>query len=154
MAIYEIYANNNREQTRFVRDKGAFLALVFPVIWLAWNRLWFALVVYLCFAGFFLAIGNTSWAVIAGIFSFLPGLYLFLEGPVLLAQKHQRDGLQLVDVIDADSFAAAELKWFSKPASQNSPKFVTDPTIGPGVATPLISKSVTDRPEFGLFAEE
>lgn len=151
MAIYEIYALNNPELTRFVRDKGSLIALVLPAVWLAWNRLWFGLAIYLCIAFFFFAMGNTQWAVIAGAFSFIPGLYLFLEGPNLLAAKHQRSGLNLMGVMEADSFESAELKWFSQieaHSTADAAPMLKHQSFNP---TP---RSVTDQAEFGLFAEE
>ena len=151
MAIYEIYASNNPELTRFVRDKNSIIALIFPAIWLAWNRLWFGLAIYLTIAFFFFAISTTSWAVIAGAFSFIPGLYLFLEGSNLLASKHQGSGLNFKGVIEADSFESAELKWFSKPENCEVAEVAQ-------VQVPLAhvpaQKSVSEKADFGLFAEE
>jgi len=159
MAIYEIYASGDPEQARFVRDRGAIIALVFPAAWLAWHRLWYALAIYLCVAFFFFAISPTQWATIATLFSFVPGLYLFLEGPNLLAAKYRSAGLHFVDVVEAESLETAELKWFIKqpvsaltriqPVSGLSGHPLIRPPSGPGIVGPG-----GDRPDFGLFAEE
>ena len=153
MAIYEIYASGGPGQVRFVRDRGNVIALVFPAVWLAWHRLWYALAIYLCVAFFFFALGSTHWASITALFSFIPGLYLFLEGPNLLAMKCRKAGYQFIDVMEADSLEAAELKWFVKhpvsAAAGNKPESGVS-----GNVPPLRSPSGVDRPDFGLFAEE
>lgn len=152
MAIYEIYASGDPGQVRFVRDRGTVIALVFPAVWLAWHRLWYALVIYLCVAFLFFALGSTHWASIAALFSFIPGLYLFLEGPNLLAAKYRNAGFHFVDVVEADSLESAELTWFLKHPVSASAKDKPVPA-SPG-QTPIRSPSGVDRPDFGLFAEE
>jgi hypothetical protein len=154
MAIFEVYASNNPELTRFVKDKGSIIALILPAFWLAWNRLWFALIIYLCVAFFFFAIGNTQWAMIVSVFSFIPGLYLFLEGPCLLAAKFERSGLKLAGVIEAGDMDSAELKWFAKTNIDERPA-IAEAEKG-RVSKPFhpVLRPVTDKAEFGLFAED
>ena len=152
MAIYEIYASGDPQEVRLVRDRGAFIALVLPAVWLAWHRLWYPLAIYLCIAFFFFAAGTTHWASIAALFSFIPGLYLFLEGPNLLAAKCRNAGFQFVDVVDADNLEAAELKWFLKHPVSALP--VSRPHSAVSGLAPLRLPAGVDRPDFGLFAEE
>ncbi|MFZ1814851.1 MAG: DUF2628 domain-containing protein [Rhizobiaceae bacterium] len=97
---------------RFVRDGASLLALVFPLVWLVWNRLWFALACYLIVVA---ALG--SWSILANdpsatILSALPGLYFWLEGNNLIAEKLERQGWEQVAIVDASSLVEAEIRYF------------------------------------------
>lgn len=164
MTIYEAYLSPGTQQesaeggllhpdrldhVRLLPDKKSVFALVFPALWLVWNRLWFELIVYMIFVTAIAVLGTTSFAQLAGIISIVPGLYLLLEGNRLIAAKMERAGWQLADVIDAENLESAEMRFFSKRgASANKPQISNKPLL------PQPSKLPNDRPDFGLFSED
>jgi len=159
MAIFEVYAdersdNETRaEGVRFLKDRVSIFALIVPLIWLLWHRLWLALAAYLVFSAAIAGLGATSYASAVIALSFLPGVYLLLEGHNLIADKWEAQGYQLVDLVEADSVENAELRWLAR---QEISAVGTRPTITP---EPAASRKVwppikDDRPEFGLFSED
>lgn len=152
MAIYEIYEPvmpgspaQRAQATVFVRDGSYFWALILPFFWLAWHRLWLGLAAYLVFAALLsLAIryGHDSF----GILSFLPGLYLFLEGSRLIAAAARRRGLAFAGVVEGGNSEEAERRWFQ--ARIAHPKVARPPAANP----PAIDTGNPGTPEFGIFS--
>jgi hypothetical protein len=104
-------------QTVFIRDAFAPFAIVLPVVWLLWHKLWIeagaALIVMLA------ATAALEWlglVQLAGFAAFLIGLYVALEGSALKIFAARRRGFAEKAVIDAASMADAEEHYFlSKP---------------------------------------
>ncbi len=92
-----------------------------PIAWLVWNRLWYAVAVYALFTLFVFTLGQTGWAASTAAISFLPGLYLFLEGRNLIAGKLRRSGWVLNDVFEAGNLAYEELKFFRRLEEASDP---------------------------------
>ncbi|MGB7335834.1 MAG: DUF2628 domain-containing protein [Salaquimonas sp.] len=156
MAIFEIYQNGNGSQVEFERDKTPIWALIVPAIWLFYHRLWYVLGVYLIISIAIASLANTQWSVVAGILSFIPGIYVFLEGQNFLASKLERAGLMLVDLVEADNLENAELKWFSRqtetmPLNRENSTELQSP---PKTVWPKTNSKPDDNPEFGLFATD
>lgn len=97
------------QSTRFIRDGFSVLAFVFPVFWLAFNRLWLPAALALVLQ------------IVAGQLTQMPGLLLAglalgasvnlltaLEGRNLLANTLQLKGWKLDGVVSADSLDMAE----------------------------------------------
>ncbi len=139
---------------RFLGDRVSLLALVFPAIWLVWHRLWWAFAAYLIFAFAIAGLGMTDFAAAMAALSFLPGIYVFLEGANLIADKWQRSGYVLAGLVEADALEDAELRWFfaNGPGARpmQNPFVARANLAGRGTAP----QSAQDRPEFGLFAED
>lgn len=159
MAVFEIYTKSDEQglkteqdrQVHLVKTSASLVALILPLIWLLWHRLWFYFAIFVLFNILIFGLGTTKYSIFLWPVYLLPNLYLYFEGPNLLAGKHIENGYQLIDVIIADNREEAELKWHSKVQStcQNN---VTSITPMPTKLT--TSNSAQDRVEFGLFAEE
>jgi Protein of unknown function (DUF2628) len=97
----------------FIRDAFAPFAIVLPVVWLLWHKLWIeagaALIVMLA------ATAALEWLgllQLAGFAAFLIGLYVALEGSALKIIATRRRGFAEKAVIDAASMADAEEHYF------------------------------------------
>ncbi|MBO6717126.1 MAG: DUF2628 domain-containing protein [Rhizobiaceae bacterium] len=104
MASYVVMEPPGRSpgDVRFVRDGFSVLALIFPVIWLLWHRLWIEALVIFAAALCIGAAGELSgWSGTAMAISFLLALYVALEGPELRIRALGRRGWQDAGVIDA-----------------------------------------------------
>lgn len=163
MAVYEVYippADRSDGEpalnARYVADRASVLALIFPFVWLLWHRLWFWLAAYMLVAFFLSALGATSMAVLAATLTFLPGLYIYLEGPNMIAGKLELQGWRLGGLVEAANEDAAATRWLER--VQTTPgilKAAEDRSLpAPARKTALRSAMPTDRPEFGLFAED
>ena len=134
------------ERVRFIKDAGSLPALVFPALWLLFQRLWYGLVVYLlialCFAILSRVVGNQA----LNLLSILPAIYLFLEGGELVRARLVRSGWRFAGVVEAGSLAEAEERWFKahppaeRPAPAAAPAWsvATVPAAGPSGAEPSI----------------
>lgn len=159
MAIYEVYVPDRSagahraESARFLKDRVSILALILPLVWLAWHRLWLAFAAYFVFSTVLTGFGATSYAPTVIAFSFLPGIYLLLEGHNLIAGKWESQGYQMIDLVEAESVESAELRWLAR---QNLSASVASPVEGPVTAGPasVWQKQKDDSPNFGLFAED
>lgn len=120
MTTYSIYLPPERPGTdperefRLLPDGGSLFALILPLVWLIWNRLWIALLAYLLIVA---ALGLASPflnPVTVVILSGLPALYLFLEGRELICRKYERAGWHYRGTVEADALESAEMKVLSR----------------------------------------
>ncbi len=119
MSAYVVYqpqsgdAEARAANTRFVRDAFSWLALVFPLLWLAFHRLWFAVaLVLVASVGVFLlgGIPGLAWTIVP--LDLLIGLYVAVEGAAWRMAAAERSGLSAVGVVEATSLQDAELRFF------------------------------------------
>jgi hypothetical protein len=101
------------EQAIFIKDAFAPLAVMLPVVWLLWHKLWVeagvALLVLLAATAAFEWLGL---AELAGLAAFLIGLYVALEGSALRILAARRKGFSEKAFIDAASIGDAEEHYF------------------------------------------
>lgn len=153
MAIYSAYMpggvgrSEANERVRFVSDSKAPLALVFPPFWLAWNRLWMELMIYLVLA---LAIALLAvWNPVTPVLylSAIPGLFLLFEGNELVRRKLERSGWRFAGVVDAMNTEEAEIRYFYQANTENVVHRPTHHVTRAAVPAPPRSAPV------GLFPE-
>lgn len=106
------------EQAIFIRDAFAPLAVVLPVVWLLWHKLWIeAGVALIAMVAITAALEWLGLAQLAGLAASLIGLYVALEGGALRIFASRRRGYSEKAVIDAASLADAEEHHFlTRPA--------------------------------------
>lgn len=102
----------DHDRTAYVRDGFSVIALLVPVIWLLWYRLWIEAALVFA-AG--LALGAVGQALHANpvavlALSLLIGLYIALEGPALRIAALRRRGWRERGVVNADNEQEAELR--------------------------------------------
>lgn len=149
MLSYTVHENENRE-IRLLPDGRAIMALIFPPLWLAWHRLWWALTVYLALMVAAYLFVWTTLAPAAIFLSTLPGLYLFLEGHELIRRKANRQGWREIGLVSGDDIEEAEQRYFDAlgQAAALSPPTAANPS-------PATTRSRISQPEsIGLFAED
>ncbi len=106
---------------KFLPDGKSWIAAFVPPLWLIWNRLWWALGVYLAFSAVIVLLAITSFREAAIILSALPGLYLLLEGHELVRQKYESKGWVHTGVIHGSNLEDAELRYFLSRQAQSNP---------------------------------
>jgi Protein of unknown function (DUF2628) len=121
--VMEPASDRRGEAALFIRDAFAPLAVVVPVVWLLWHRLWFEAAM-LFFASVIL-IGTAAWIglpQLAGIVSILSGLYVALEGGALKIAAARRQGFEHAAIVEAGSAAEAEERHYrALPSAQEPP---------------------------------
>ena len=143
--VMEPAADRRGEAALFIKDAFAPLAVVLPVVWLLWNRLWFEAAMAL-FATLFLT-GAAAWAgmpQLAGIGSILMGFYVALEGGALIIAAARRRGCEDAAIVDARSVTEAEERYYLSRSAEPS-------TLSP-VARDLPAMRAAPAQGAGLFA--
>ena len=157
--IYTIHGNAAQQRSEdlvAVPENLAPWALVAPPIWLIMHRLWWPLAYYILFVIFTMAVSATSYAVISMVLSWLPGIYLLLEGRELYRRKLQDGGRELIGIVNADDEEEAIMRHVMRekldlPAMANAlPDSLTRPETGPSASRqPAAANGM-----FGLFSPE
>jgi len=138
MNTYSIYlppdkqAQEDGSAVKFLVDGNAVYAVMLPPVWLVWHRLWWALGVYISLVAIILLLVTTPWRDAALFLSLIPGLYLWLEGNELIAQKYQRRGWRFVGVVQGANEEDAELRYYDLKrdevaAVSSEPKTIENP---------------------------
>lgn len=127
------------EDVRFIRDGFSFLALVFPTIWLLWQRLWIAFALFVMLMAAFVFIADKISPLLVVLLNALVGLYLGLEGTNLKSLKLKNKGWQEVDVIIANDEEEAEVRFFSKRMNEHAVREENVPT--PETGPPLQART-------------
>lgn len=117
MTSYSVYLKPDTasptpdDEFRLVPDTKATFALLFPPFWLAWHRLWLALLGYIVVMVAILLIAISSPGVAVSYLSVLPGLYLLLEGYELVRNKLENTGWKYAGIVDAENREEAEIRF-------------------------------------------
>lgn len=132
------------ERTLFIRDGFAFLALVLPIFWFLWHRLWLAALLFVAIVlATNLLMASEGWYWTGFALSLAASLIAGLEGQQMRIAKRERQGWSLDAVIEADDLATAEALYFAeRPATTAPPAEAVRPV-------PAMPRRRDDR--FGLF---
>lgn len=120
MTFYSVYLpphgakKQGDEFLRLVPDKKSPWALLIPVLWLLYHRLWMALLVYLVITAFIIMVFSINPHPAILYLSALPGLYLLLEGQELVRAKLERKGWNFAGVVEAVNHDEAELRYYAR----------------------------------------
>ena len=121
MAAYRVFEFPNAmpEQVQdgrnveLIRDGFSFLVLLFPALWLLWNRVWFGFAIYVVFLLTFVLASELINPLIGFFLNSLLGFYLAFEGTNWRAKKYLKNGWQEVDVVLAGNYEEAEMRAFA-----------------------------------------
>lgn len=121
MAAYRVFEFPNAmpEQVQdgrnveLIRDGFSFLVLLFPALWLLWNRVWFGFAIYVVFILAFVLASELVNPLIGVFLNSLLGLYLAFEGTNWRAKKYLKNGWQEVDVVLGSNYEEAEMRAFA-----------------------------------------
>lgn len=115
-AAYQIQLENTGVRTVLVRQGFSFLALLLPVLWLAYRRMWWEVSVYIAF---YLVLAVWEPANAISWFLFLAScLFIGIEGNSLYESSLQRRGYRLENVIIARDLIEAESRFFGLQAQK------------------------------------
>jgi hypothetical protein len=118
MAIYTVHAppgagvGERDEDIRFVKDGFSVAALLVPVIWLLWQRMWLVLLAWLA-AAFLVSrlayfAGDTAAVVVGLVFA----VWFALEARTMLRWTLARRGYVMIGVVEGVDREAAERRFF------------------------------------------
>ncbi|WP_343313084.1 DUF2628 domain-containing protein [Brucella sp. BE17] len=111
--VLEPVDSQNAENAVFVRDGFHVLALILPVVWLLFQRLWFeaaavfGVTILLGFGGSMLGIANA-----VPLITLLVSIFVALEGANWKIAKYRRHGFAEKAIIDAANLEEAEIRYF------------------------------------------
>ncbi len=137
------------EQILFVREKFFWLALILPLFWLLWHRLWIGLLGWI---GAVVIIGVVIWGlnldqITAAAASLIPSLVVALEGTELRRRKLLRRGFRDAGVVVAVDLEDAERRFFARWLARGE-------TLRPAPAAPLTPlPPLPQTSVIGLFPE-
>jgi len=154
LKIYIVFEPENAragdagERTEFVREKFSWAAFFFTPLWLLFNRLWLAFVLF-CAAEILIACGvyYFGFTGLGGIAALLlPPLIVAFESAQLkryrLHQKYYREA----DVVTAEDLESAERRYFERRKLA--------PVSGPASPPPAFPEKPRSSPSvIGLFPE-
>jgi hypothetical protein len=103
----------------FIRDGFAFFAFLLPFLWLLWHRLWIEAALALGAALLIGALAEAGgYGFYASLLSLLVSIYVGLEGAALRINALRRRGWRDAAVIEADSAADAEIRYYAALADE------------------------------------
>ena len=112
--VMDVADNAKSAEAKFVRDKFSVLALIAPVIWLAWHRLWIEAFAALAAAIVLAALGTLAgFQSTAPLLSLLVSVFVAIEGPQLRIWALERRGYVQVAALEADQEAEAEVRYYA-----------------------------------------
>ena len=103
------------DELLFIRDGFAILAVISPVVWFIWHKLWIPLVVYIVVllvlmgAGQLAGFGETQM----GILSTLVNLAVGLEANNIRRWIVERRGMRTIGVVSGENLEECEYRFFS-----------------------------------------
>jgi len=101
------------EKNVFVRDAFSIFALVFPILWLFWHRLWIAggcvLILFVAVSAFVDQNGSFLWLLM--VFNILLSLAVAIEGSAWRMAALRLSGYKDRAIIEAENSEQAQLKW-------------------------------------------
>ncbi|MEZ5810273.1 MAG: DUF2628 domain-containing protein [Rhizobiaceae bacterium] len=154
MAAFVVMDRNEAEagaNATFVRDGFSVIALIAPVIWLLWHRLWIEAFVALAAAAGLAALGTVAgFENTAPLLSFLVSVFVALEGPQLRVAALERRGLHHAATVEADNAADAELKYFARAPATAAGRPVVPPGR-PALPAPVMRPAAMSGPALGLL---
>lgn len=127
MSVYTVHApsapeaRGEADKFVFLRDGFHFWALLFGPLWLAWHRLWLALIGYLVLAA---ALGITLSLLgaepdVRSLVFFLLAVLMGLEASSLRRWSYSRGRWRQIDFVVADDEEAAERRFFDRWATSS-----------------------------------
>ena len=158
MAAYRVFEFPNAmpEQVQdgrnveLIRDGFSFLAVLFPVVWLLWNRVWFGFAIYVVFILVFILASELINPLIGVLLNSLLGFYLGFEGTNWRAKKYLGNGWQEVDVVLASNYEEAEMRAFAN-RSDSIPQKQVDPVVAKRTPQVMKRPSAKTKSVIGSF---
>lgn len=139
------------ENIRVVKDAFSLFALVLPIVFILWHRLWLLLIFYLGATLIVFALSNAINPGMAFFLNLLFGLYIGLEGTAYIAAKLGFNGWAEVGAVMASDDEEAELRALARygevgeAQANDQVKLPTPPQATPA-PQPLFQKRIKTVP--------
>ena len=98
------------EELVLVRDGFAFLAFVFPPLWLLWHRLWIEAIAVFAVLMVAALLENTLGITVSAPISLMVSIFVGLEGNAMRVARWRGRGWNAIAVVDARGVDEAELR--------------------------------------------
>lgn len=132
-----------RPDTVFVRDDFSYLALLFPLVWLLWHRLWFWAVLLVIVSATLAIVGEyLAPGAAVGLAGFAISIFVALEGPAWRMDRLRRGGYADIGTVVAPGLEEAEIRWFAG-RGQKAP--AAPPAPVPMTRTPVTPPPLSHR---------
>lgn len=141
------------DQTVLIRDGFSWLALIIPLLWLLWYRLWFAsvLLLLLTIAIALAADQFPGYSLVLTAASILVSAFVALEGNGWRIAKKERQGWVFRSVVEAENHATAEEIWFDTIDRQADKPAPTQPPSTARKPSPVRPAPAGTGPALGLI---
>lgn len=144
------------DRTVLIRDEFAVLALIFPLIWALWYRLWFvaAMLLLLSIA---IAVAISVFpgqSLVFTVASLLISVFVALEGNGWRIAKKERQGWNVRGVVEAHNYATAEEIWFAEASEEKAPQRPAAPPPASRARTVMHPAPAASGPALGLLDYE
>ncbi len=141
------------DETVLIRDGFSWLALLIPLLWLLWYRLWFAavLLLLLTIAIALAADQFPAYSLVLTAVSILVSAFVALEGNGWRITKKENQGWTFRAVVEAENRATAEDIWFDTVERQANSPARTAPPAAAGKQTTFHPALADSGPALGLI---
>ena len=100
------------ERALVIRDGFSFLALIMPLFWFLWHRMWLEALAFLCIGLLLAGLGTMSgFSITAPLLSFILYLFIGLEAQGLRIASLRRRGWEVWGVVEGANRDEAELRY-------------------------------------------
>lgn len=160
MALYTVHlppgegaATAKAERVRLVRDGFSLFALVAPVIWLLWHRLWLGLLGYILAAVAIEGLARATSPMVATIVAAVFAVWFALSARDIQRWTLSRRGWRTLAVVEGTSREAAERRFFENFLEGETRTPVPPPPPRPAAPPPVRPAPVAagGSPAIGLF---
>ncbi len=145
------------ERARFIKDGISWPALVAPILWLLWHRMWLVFLAYIAGALALEGLSRAFGGPAVGVSSFLLGILFALEANNLRCWSLERRGWRFDAVSDGADMDEAELRYYHAraPISADAASSPMDasPLSAPIDALVQTSPRPTTRPSVRIGSE-
>ncbi len=141
------------ERAEIIRDGFAWFALIIPVFWLLWHRLWFsAALMLLASVGVVLGMDTfPDWTAAFFTAAVLLSIYVALEGNGLRIARRERQDWQVDAIIEAPNGATAEAIYLAELGHTPKRKVPPPPSRGWTVQPDTKTAPADKGPALGLL---
>lgn len=139
----------------FIRDGFSWAALLIPVVWILWNRMWWVFLGYLVIAVALESVAFFVPGLAPGIVATCFGLLFAFEANELKRWSLERKGWHFAGIVAGSSRDECETRFFSAWTAQEARPISPGPTVPPSaLKVPSVGSRLTGadgKDVIGLF---
>ncbi len=105
---------------KFVKDGFSWWALLFPLLWMLYNRMWLAFLGYLVAVIVLVFLANVFGSTTGGLLTVLATLFFAMEAGFLKSWSLRRKNWLTVGFVNASNLDEAEIRFFDRVSRRKS----------------------------------